>query len=233
MKTVLVTGGAYGIGRAIARAFAPDHNVAVTWNRTAPDALLSEAPGVLPVQADLTATGAAERVVEEVTARFGGLDIIVNNAGGAAASPLETFDPGLSRNMLEVNLLAPAALLAAALPHLTPGSAIVSISSTNAVLPPMGAVIYGASKAGLNLWTRGMAKELGPKGIRVNAVAPGAVNVAENPRDAEMTGQFLKDTALGSLAAAEDIASAVRFLASDAARAITGEVLNVNGGYRL
>lgn len=233
MKTVLITGGAYGIGRAIARAFAADHNVAVTWHKTAPEALLAEAPDVFPVQADFTKDGAANQVVEAVTGHFGGLDIIVNNAGGAAATPLETFDPALSRRMLDVNLLAPAALLSAALPHLSPGSAIVSISSTNAVLPPMGAVIYGASKAGLNLWTRGMAKELGPRGIRVNAVAPGAVNVDENPRDAEMTGQFLKETALGQLAEAEDIAQAVRFLASDAARAVTGEILNVNGGYRL
>lgn len=231
-KTVLITGGAYGIGRAIARGFAPDHNVAVIWNKTAPEALLAEAPEVFPVQADLTAEGAAEQAVSAVTGHFGGLDVIVNNAGCAAATPLEDFDPAQSRNILDVNLLAPAALLAAALPHLTAGSAIVSISSTNAVLPPMGAVIYRASKAGLNLWTRGMAKELGPRGIRVNAVAPGAVNVPENPRDEELTGHFLSHTALGSLAEAEDIAEAVRFLASDAARVITGEVLNVNGGYR-
>lgn len=233
MKTVLITGGAYGIGRAIARAFAPDHNVAVTWHRTAPEALLAEAPEVFPVRSDLTAEGAAGRVVSAVTGHFGGLDIIVNNAGGAAATPLEAFDPALSRRLLDVNLLAPAALLSAALPHLKPGSAIVSISSSNAVLPPMGAVIYGAGKAGLNLWTRGMAKELGPRGIRVNAVAPGAVNVEENPRDADTTGQWLKDTALGRLADAGDIAQAVHFLASDAARSVTGEILGVNGGYRL
>ena len=137
------------------------------------------------------------------------------------------------RTQRSVNVLAPAALLSAALPHLQPGAAIVSISSVNAVLPPKGAVAYGASKAGLNLWTRGMAKELGPRGIRVNAVAPGAVNVAEQPRDAELTELFVKDTALGRLAEAEDIAQAVRFLASSSARSITGEVLGVSGGYRL
>ena len=121
----------------------------------------------------------------------------------------------------------------AALPHLQPGAVIVSISSVNAVLPPQGAAIYGASKAALDLWTRGMAKELGPRGIRVNAVAPGAVNIAEAPRDPELTRRFEEMTALGRLARAEDIAAAVRFLASDAASAITGEVLTVSGGYRL
>lgn len=233
MKTVLITGGAYGIGRAIARAFAPDHHVAITWHNTAPQALLEAAPDILALKSDLTAEGAAQQVVDAVIARFGSLDIIVNNAGGAAATPLDGFDAAAYRDILAINLLAPAALLSAALPHLQPGAAIVSISSVNAVLPPKGAVAYGASKAGLNLWTRGMAKELGPRGIRVNAVAPGAVNVAEKPRDAELSELFVKDTALGRLAEADDIAQAVRFLASSAARSITGEILGVSGGYRL
>lgn len=233
MKTVLITGGAYGIGRAIARVFMPDHHVAITWHTTAPQALLEEAPEILALKSDLTAEGAAQQVVDKVIAQFGSLDIIVNNAGGAAATPLDGFDAAAYRDILDINLLAPAALLSAALPHLQPGAAIVSISSVNAVLPPKGAVAYGASKAGLNLWTRGMAKELGPRGIRVNAVAPGAVNVAEQPRDAELTELFVKDTALGRLAEAEDIAQAVRFLASSSARTITGEVLGVSGGYRL
>ncbi|MDC0136389.1 SDR family oxidoreductase, partial [Sulfitobacter sp.] len=99
--------------------------------------------------------------------------------------------------------------------------------------PPKGAAIYGASKAALDLWTRAMAKELGPRGIRVNAVAPGAVNIAQAPRDAELTKAFEEMTALGQLAEPSDIADAVCFLASDRARAITGEVLTVSGGYRL
>ena len=93
--------------------------------------------------------------------------------------------------------------------------------------------MYGASKAALDLWTRAMAKELGPRGIRVNAVAPGAVNTPQAPRDVGLTQAFLEMTALGRLAEPRDIAEAVCFLASDKARAITGEVLTVSGGYRL
>jgi 3-oxoacyl-[acyl-carrier protein] reductase len=135
--------------------------------------------------------------------------------------------------MLHVNLLAAQSLLSAALPHLTPGAAIVNISSVNALLPARGAALYSASKAALNLWTRAMAKELGPRQIRVNAVAPGAVNIPDEPRSDEMAAVFTKDTALGRLASPDDIARAVRFLASDQASFITGEVLTVSGGYRL
>lgn len=229
-KTVLITGGARGIGKAIASNFATDHSVAITYLTTQPRGGPSS---ILTMQADLTVPGAAEHVIGTVIDRFGRLDVIVNNAGQVASSPVETHVAPALRHILDVNLLAPDALLSAALPHLQPGATIVNISSVNAMLPPMGAAIYGASKAALNLWTRGMAKELGPRGIRVNAVAPGAVNIPEEPRPDDLTALFVDQTALGKLAEAADIAQAVRFLASDAARAITGEVLTVSGGYRL
>ncbi|MFW8592870.1 SDR family NAD(P)-dependent oxidoreductase [Cribrihabitans neustonicus] len=232
-KTVLVTGGAYGIGRAICARFLGSHALALTWCNTPPDPARGEQPDVLAMRADLTQPGAAQAVVEDTMARFGRLDVIVNNAGAVAQSPPDAFDAEAQRAILDLNLLAPQALLSAALPHLQPGASVVSISSVNAVLPPRGAATYGASKAALNLWTRAMAKELGPRGIRVNAVAPGAVNVPESPRDAALTKLFTDETALGRLASAEDIAQAVFFLASDAARSITGEVLTVSAGYRL
>lgn len=128
---------------------------------------------------------------------------------------------------------AAEALLGAALPHLGAGSAIVNISSVNAVLPPRGAPLFGASKAALNLWTRAMAKELGPRQIRVNAVAPGAVDIPEERRPPDFVAHFTAETALGRLAAPEDVARAVRFLGSAEASFITGEVLTVAGGYRL
>lgn len=229
-RTVLITGGARGIGKAIAAEFARDHDGAITYLDTLPQGGPS---AFLALKADLAAPGAAQTVIDAVMDRFGRLDVIVNNAGQIAPSPAETHDAPALRRMIDINLLAPDALLAAALPHLEPGAAIVNISSVNAVLPPMGAAIYGASKAALNLWTRGMAKELGPRGIRVNAVAPGAVNIPEDPRPDDLTALFVQQTALGRLARPEDIAQAVRFLASDAAGAITGEVLTVSGGYRL
>jgi len=226
----LVTGAARGIGKAIARDLSRDHAVAITYRSTTPPADLDTCTAI---EADFQTPGSHAAVIDAVMAAFGRIDVIVNNAGALAASPLDEFALEGARANNDVNLLAPHGLLTAALPHLTRGACVVSISSVNAVLPPMGAALYGASKAALDLWTRAMAKELGPRGIRVNAVAPGAVNIPEAPRDAELTAKFVEMTALGRLATPEDIAAATRFLISDAAAAITGEVLTVSGGYRL
>lgn len=229
-KVALVTGGARGIGRVIAADLATDHHIAITYNQTPPDHLPK---GGLAIATDLTEPDAPAAVIAQVLSRYDRIDVIVNNAGAIDTSPVDSYARDALRGILDVNLLAPQGLVAAALPHLGEGAAIVSISSVNARLPPKGASIYGASKAALDLWTRGVAKELGPRGIRVNAVAPGAVNIPEDPRDPELTRAFEEMTALGRLARPEDIAAAVRFLASDAARAITGEILTVSGGYRL
>lgn len=229
-KVAIVTGGARGIGRAIVADLARDHRVAFTWHTTAPQDPPADS---LALQADLTDPGQCTAVIENTVRRFGRLDVIVNNAGLIQPTPLETFDAAAGRAILDVNLLAPGVLLAAALPHLEPGAAVVNISSVNARLPPRGAALYGASKAALDLWTRAMAKELGPRGIRVNAVAPGAVNIPEAPRSDELTGLFVAETALGRIGTPDDIVPAVRFLAGDDAGFVTGEVLTVSGGYRL
>lgn len=229
-KVALVTGGARGIGRAIALDLGRDHHLAITHLHSAPNGLPEDA---LCIKADLSDAASHTKVISAIIERFGRLDVLVNNAGVIAPSPLEGADPDALRNIFDVNVLAPHGLLAAALPHLGAGAAVVGISSVNAVLPPKGAALYGASKAALDLWTKAMAKELGPRGIRVNAVAPGAINLPDAPRDAELTEAFVALTALGRLATADDIAAAVRYLASDNASSITGEVLTVSGGYRL
>ncbi len=231
-KVALITGGARGIGRAIVEDFSRDHRVAFTWlsSKPAPELLGGEN---LAIRSDLSAPDQPANVIAQVVERFGRLDVIVNNAGLVKSTPKEEFQAEDHRAILDLNLLAPAALLTAALPHLKRDASIVSISSMNAVLPPRDAVTYGASKAALNLWTRAMAKELGPQGIRVNAVAPGAINIPEAPRSEELTELFVKDTALGRAGRPEDIAKVVRFLASDAASFVTGEVLAATGGYRL
>lgn len=231
-KVALITGGARGIGRAIVEDLSRDHRVAFTWLSTepAPELLSEEA---LAIRSDLCEPDQPAAVIAQVIERFGRLDVIVNNAGLVRTTPKEEFRAEDHRALLDLHLLAPAALLAAALPHLKRGASIVSISSMNAVLPPRDAATYGASKAALNLWTRAMAKELGPTGIRVNAVAPGAINIPEAPRPEELTELFVKDTALGRVGKPEDIAKVVRFLASEDASFITGEVVAATGGYRL
>lgn len=226
-KVVLITGGARGIGRAMAEAYADDHHVAVTYNATPPDTLLDTYPDINAIAADLSDADTAPRIIENVLAQFGRLDTIINNAG---AIELDSGRPELNH---AVNVAAPMALLTAALPYLDRGASVVSISSVNATLPALGASAYSASKAALNTWTRGMARELGPRGIRVNAVAPGAIERVESPRAPELVQKFVDLTALGRAATPEDIAPVVRFLTSDAARWITGEVITASGGYRL
>jgi len=155
MKTALVTGGARGIGRAIAEAFAADHHVALTYNATPPTEVLRAYPDVFAVQADLGQPANARSIVAAVLERFGALDVLVNNAGAIEMTPLDAVDPLAEARNLAVNLTAPMALLSAALPHLTSGASVVNISSVNAVLPAMGGSGYSASKAAMNTWTKG------------------------------------------------------------------------------
>ena len=228
-RAVLVTGGARGIGAAIVADLARDHDVLAHYNTTRPE----PPTGVETVQGDLTDADVPGQIVSACLDRYGRIDAIVHNAGDISTSPLDAYAPDAYRAMFDVNLFAAQGLLAAAQPHLQRGAVMVSISSVNAVLPPMGAAMYGASKAALDLWTRGAAKEFGPRGIRINAVAPGAIDVPDAGRDAALKQAFVDMTALGRMGQPEDIAQAVRFLLSDAASFVTGEVLTVSGGYRL
>ncbi|MEM6372572.1 MAG: SDR family oxidoreductase [Pseudomonadota bacterium] len=226
-KSVLITGGARGIGAGIVAALRADWDVTVHYNTTPPAADLHS------VQGDLTDAATPARIAAAALDRFGRLDAIVHNAGDISVSPLDAFDPDGYRAMFDVNLFAAQGLLVAAQPHFGQGSAMVNISSVNAVLPPKGAAMYGASKAALDLWTRGAAKEMGPRGVRINAVAPGAIDVPDQGRDEALKQAFVDMTALGRMGTPGDIAGVVAFLLSDAASFITGEVLTVSGGYRL
>lgn len=233
MKTALITGGARGIGRAIAENLARDHRVAITYNSTPPIALLQTFPEIKAIQADLSDANSPAQIIDKALDALGQIDLIVNNAGAIEMTPIDGVDIAAETRLMSVNLIAPMALLSAAIPHLARGASVVNISSSNAVLPAMGAAGYSASKAAMNTWTRGAAKELGSKGIRVNAVAPGAIERIESPRPAELVAKFVEMTALGRIGIPEDIAKAVRFLASDEASFITGQILDVSGGYRL
>ncbi|MEM6478231.1 MAG: SDR family oxidoreductase [Pseudomonadota bacterium] len=231
-QTVLVTGGTRGIGKGIVAALARDYDVIALWRRTEPKGF---APQVKTLQADLSApAGCQDAIARALTlSEDGALYGLVNNAGALAESAIDGFDPDPVQEMFHVNVIVPALLVAAALDHMPRGGRVVNISSVNADLPPKGAALYGASKAALNTWTRGAAKELGPNGILVNAVAPGAINTPEAPRPEELTQTFASLKALGRVGTPADIAGVVKFLLSDAAGFITGEVIRASGGYRL
>ncbi|MEL7132950.1 MAG: SDR family oxidoreductase [Pseudomonadota bacterium] len=226
-KADLVTGGARGIGAGIVAELVRDHDVMLHYNTTVPDAACA------CVQGDLTDADVPGHLVTETVDRFGRIDAVVHNADDISTSPLDSFTPDDYRRMFEVNLFAAHGLLAAASPHFEAGACMVNISSVNAVLPPMGAAMYGASKAALDLWTRGAAKEMGPPGIR-NVNGPRGHCVDPNAgRDDALKQAFIGMTALGRMGQPADIAGVVRFLIGGSASFITGEVLTVSGGYRL
>ncbi|MGB7321581.1 MAG: SDR family oxidoreductase, partial [Albidovulum sp.] len=186
----------------------------------------------LCMQYDLT-SAPPQDLIEKVVAHFGQIDVLVNNAGLVGATPLDAYEADIALAIMQLNALIPLGLIAAATPHMKPGASIVNITSINTRMPPSDAVAYAASKSALETITRGCAKSLGPKGIRVNAVSPGIVERPHAPRLQSVLDQVTDDSALGRLAEMSDIAATVRFLASDGARAITGETLTVSAGYRL
>jgi 3-oxoacyl-[acyl-carrier protein] reductase len=240
-KTALVTGGSRGIGRAVAGLLArAGARVAINYvRREAPaNALVREirdAGGeAMALAGDVARPEEARQLVRDVVAAWGRLDILVNNAGiweedEAGAGSLDVWDRTLAVNLRGTYLVTDAAV-----PHLArSGGAIVFVSSTAGQRGEARHAAYAASKGAIISYTKSLAAELGPKGVRVNCVAPGWV-------ETEMTSAALADPAsreaiersipVGRVATPEEIAGPVLFLVSDLARHVQGEVLNVNGG---
>ncbi|MFI0820052.1 SDR family NAD(P)-dependent oxidoreductase [Streptomyces sp. NPDC021098] len=232
-RTILVTGGGTGIGRAIARHFADQNEtVIVTGRRSGPlDALAAET-GVRPLVCDHTDPEALLRLVAELPER---VDVLVNNAGGNIVfdadgkSDLASYARDFRAN-LNANLVSAALTTKALDDRLAPGGAVIHLGS---IAADQGADSYGASKAGLATWNLSLADELGPRDITANVVSPGYITDTEFFRDQlsdERRTTLIANTATGRPGTPADIAGAVAFLASPAARHITGQVLNINGG---
>ncbi|WP_028938680.1 SDR family NAD(P)-dependent oxidoreductase [Pseudonocardia spinosispora] len=236
-RVVVVTGAGSGIGRATARCFAEagDHVLAVG-RRTGPLAeTAADHRTIRPLVADVTGDGEPERIVATALDGFGRLDVLVNNAALAVSGALADARRELIEPLLATNLVAPILLAKAALPALGSGGVIVNVSTSVGQRAWPGNGVYAATKTALELLTRSWAVELAPRGIRVVAVAPGAIQtpIADHlPPDrlAELRRWQLDHTPLGRLGTAEEVAWVITRLASPSASFVTGTVVAVDGG---
>jgi 3-oxoacyl-[acyl-carrier protein] reductase len=242
-RRILVTGGSTGIGAAVAVAFARcGARVALHYNRNEKAAQgvaeeISSFNGtVIQLKGDLSQQNEPRHVVEQAVHDLGGLDVLINNAGSLVRrSPFVEVDDYLINEVIDLNVRAVITACQAAIPHLEerPGSAIINVGSIagNDGGGP-GAGIYASAKAFVHNLTRHLARELGPKGIRVNAVAPGVIDTpfhAATPPERMET--MRKAIYLGRIGKAEDCVGAFLFLASPAMSGyITGQIIHVNGG---
>jgi 3-oxoacyl-[acyl-carrier protein] reductase len=237
-KRALVTGGSRGIGAAIALALADQGaDVAITFDRSTERAAevvrAIEAKGRrgIAIQADSADAARVKQSVEEAAEKLGGLDILVNNAGIARGGPLAEMSLTDIDAILDVNVRAVVLASQAAIPHLSEGGSIISLGSCLAERVPFpGVTVYSMSKSALLAFTRGLARELGPRGITVNLVHPGPTDTDMNPaQGAQAEGQRAL-IALGHYGKPKDVAAAVAFLAGRGARQITGTGISVDGG---
>ncbi|MEX0807359.1 MAG: SDR family oxidoreductase [Dongiaceae bacterium] len=237
-KVAFVTGGQGGIGRAINKCLVADGFVVVSADvvvDAAQDEQLDEKqPGhVYMKHLDVTAADSVVKAID-FAVELGALRAVVNCAGILRASPIDNIREAETKLMVDINLFGTARVTSAAAPHLGEGAAIVNISSVSCRIPEIGYMsLYGASKAAIESYTRNTAKDLGVRGIRVNSIAPGFIDVdmSEDMRRLYEDPQSpTRRLALKRLGTAEEVAEVVAFLLSDKASYITGTNLLVDGG---
>lgn len=242
-KVAIVTGASKGIGAEIAvRLAAEGARVAVNFAssqvgaQAVVDRIQAAGGKARAIRGDVAREADAAALVTTTVDAFGGLDILVNNAAYFDFGPIETITTAAFHQHFDVNVLGPLLMSRQALAYLRPGAAIVHIGSAGIDNPGPNALLYAGSKAALEKITTFMARELGPRGIRVNMVRPGATDTEGNRRvgtldDAAIVDALIAHTALGRVGHPRDVAPAVAFLASDEAAWITGAVLDASGGF--
>ncbi|HEX4183992.1 MAG TPA: 3-oxoacyl-ACP reductase family protein [Caulobacteraceae bacterium] len=237
-KSALVTGASRGIGAAIAKRLAADGaSVAITYARDAKAAAevvkaIQDAGGkAIAIQADATDAKAVNAAVEQTVAAFGQLDVLVNNAGTAIPKPFEETTLEEMDQVINLNLRGVFVATQAALKHLPNGGRIINIGScVGERMATPGLVAYAATKGAVKMFTQGLAREVGPRGITVNNIQPGPIDTDLNPASDEWAAPQIANTALKRYGHVDDIASMAAFVAGPDAGYITGASLTVDGG---
>jgi NAD(P)-dependent dehydrogenase (short-subunit alcohol dehydrogenase family) len=238
-RVAIVTGGSRGIGRAIAEGFALAGAKVVIASRKADacaevaEAIAKRGGEALAVPTHMGDLAQLERLVAETVGRFGGIDVLVNNAANALALPFGSVTPDAWEKSLGVNLRGPVFLAQYALGALTASGrgSIINVSSAGAYLFSAYTHMYAAAKAALLAYTRSLAAELAPRKIRVNAIAPGTIAtdmVRNNPPEVQET--MAKASLLGRAADPDEVVGLALYLASDASSFVTGTTINIDGG---
>jgi 3-oxoacyl-[acyl-carrier protein] reductase len=242
-KVAVVTGASKGLGAAIAKALAAGGaSVVVNYasSKAGADAVVAAITAAggkaTAVQGDVSRGADSKKLIEAAIAAYGRLDILVNNAGVYEFGPLETATEEQYRRMFDINVLGLLLTAQAAAVHLGEGGSIINIGSGVTAITPPGTAVYTASKGAVDVITGVLAKELGPRKIRVNSVNP-SLTETEGTHSAGMLATdfeagIVAQTPLGRLGQPQDIADVVAFVASDDARWLTGERILAGGGLR-
>lgn len=240
-KTVVITGASKGIGAATAILFArKGYNVVLNYNssfqsvKLLTSSLSGQGYSVISVKADVANKLETDFLINETLAKFGSVDVLINNAGISVSGTINDMDSFDSDRIFDVNLKGVyncCKSVSGAMVSQKSGK-IINISSMWGQVGASCEVAYSASKAGVIGLTKALAKELAPSGITVNAIAPGLIDTSMNSGlTIEDIDSFVSNVPLGRIGTPEDVAAAALFLASDDADYITGQVLGVNGGY--
>ncbi|MEJ1975870.1 MAG: SDR family oxidoreductase [Acetobacteraceae bacterium] len=237
-KTALVTGGSRGIGAGIAKRLAADGaNVAITYTKGADAAALvvneiERAGGkAMAIQADAADAGAVAAAVEKTVAAYGRLDVLVNNAGTAIPKPFQEATLDELDRVIDINFRGTLIATQAALKHMQDGGRIIMIGSCvgERMMTP-GLVAYAATKGAVKMFTQGLSREVGSRGITVNNIQPGPIDTELNPASGDWATPQIALTSLNRYGRVEDIAAMVAFVAGPEASYITGANLTVDGG---
>jgi 3-oxoacyl-[acyl-carrier protein] reductase len=237
-KVALVTGGSRGIGAAIAKRLAADGaSVAITYARdgnaasAVVKAIEKNGGKAIAIQADAADADAVKKSVEETVTTFGRLDVLVNNAGTAIPKPFEESSVEETDRVIDINLRGVLAATRAALKHMGSGGRIIMIGScVGERLMTPGLAAYSATKGAVKMFTQGLSREVGSRGITVNNVQPGPIDTDLNPAAGDWATPQVAATALGRYGTVDEVAALVSFVAGPESSYITGANLTVDGG---